>query len=464
MRGIINRAVAEPQRVVFPEGEEPEDPARRADPGRRGHRRADPARRRRDDHAVAGRRRDRRSTASSSRIRGASRAPRRVRRRTSGSGASGRGMTQARGAASGSATPNYFGSVMVALGDADALVVGRQPALPRDDPPGARGHRRAPEGRARQRHLHAGVREARRSSAPTRTVNIEPDRRAARGDRHSAGRHASRPSASSRASRCCRSRTSARCKHPEPQQGAPRRCSCCTQRDPALMVDGEMQADTALDEDDPDARRIPSARSTSAANVLIFPNLSAGNIAYKLLHHLGGATAIGPILVGMAPPGARAAARCRRAGHRQHGGGRRRGRAGTRTRPAASAPSALDVDVRLHVLDHVRTDQTAAGSAPAPESPTPLEQQGLAPERDGPLEPRSPPSSSRPPSAAARASSPTWARSSPSPRPHTGRSPNDKFVVRGARHRGATWTGARSTSRIDRGALRRAARRRARRT
>jgi malate dehydrogenase (oxaloacetate-decarboxylating)(NADP+) len=73
------------------------------------------------------------------------------------------------------------------------------------------------------------------------------------------------------------------------------------ERDPDLMVDGEMQADTAVD-----ARTLtesfPFSVLKEPANVLIFPNLSAGNIAYKLLHHLGGATAIGPILVGMAQP------------------------------------------------------------------------------------------------------------------------------------------------------------------
>ena len=73
------------------------------------------------------------------------------------------------------------------------------------------------------------------------------------------------------------------------------------QRDPNLMVDGEMQADTAVDAATL-TESFPFSALKEPANVLIFPNLSAGNIAYKLLHHLGGATAIGPILVGMAKP------------------------------------------------------------------------------------------------------------------------------------------------------------------
>ncbi|MDA1082365.1 MAG: NADP-dependent malic enzyme [Gemmatimonadetes bacterium] len=73
------------------------------------------------------------------------------------------------------------------------------------------------------------------------------------------------------------------------------------ERRPTLMVDGEMQADTAFSVEAL-TTRYSFSKLTEAANVLIFPNLSAGNIAYKLLTSLGGATAIGPILVGMAHP------------------------------------------------------------------------------------------------------------------------------------------------------------------
>src|SRR6266702_2160368 len=73
------------------------------------------------------------------------------------------------------------------------------------------------------------------------------------------------------------------------------------EREPQLQVDGEMQADTAVVERIL-AVRYPFARRRGPANVLIFPNLDAANISYKLLDRVGGAQAIGPILVGMAQP------------------------------------------------------------------------------------------------------------------------------------------------------------------
>jgi len=72
-------------------------------------------------------------------------------------------------------------------------------------------------------------------------------------------------------------------------------------RMPDLTVDGEMQADTALN---PEATKesFPFNQVPGNANILIFPDLQSGNIAYKLLSRLGAAEAIGPILVGMNKP------------------------------------------------------------------------------------------------------------------------------------------------------------------
>ena len=73
------------------------------------------------------------------------------------------------------------------------------------------------------------------------------------------------------------------------------------ERDPELEIDGEMQADTAVD---PEKLRdvYPFSELTRSANVLVFSNLTAANAAYKLLDRLGRAEVIGPVLMGMAKP------------------------------------------------------------------------------------------------------------------------------------------------------------------
>jgi malate dehydrogenase (oxaloacetate-decarboxylating)(NADP+) len=72
-------------------------------------------------------------------------------------------------------------------------------------------------------------------------------------------------------------------------------------QEPDLVVEGEMQANVALDPDLVE-KQYPFSKLKGDANVFIFPDLQSGNIAYKLLHKLGGAEQIGPILMGMKKP------------------------------------------------------------------------------------------------------------------------------------------------------------------
>ncbi len=196
------------------------------------------------------------------------------------------------------ARANVFGSVMVALGDADALVGGIGKHYPETIRPALEVI-----GADRRHGLVSGlymlVFEKHIVFFGDTTVNIEPTAEQLAQIGWSAAGLARTFGISPRIAMLSFSNFGS-VKHPESAKVA-EAVRMLRLRDPSLVVDGEMQADTAFSSEIL-TTRYPFSALKEAANVLIFPNLSSGNIAYKLLTQLGGATAIGPILVGMQHP------------------------------------------------------------------------------------------------------------------------------------------------------------------
>ncbi|CAN5391929.1 NADP-dependent malic enzyme [soil metagenome] len=295
MRGLINRAMRDPKRIVFPEGEEPKimraaaimvDDAM-AHPILLGNR-----------ENIERLAREHRISLDGVVIEDPATSPRRddyahymwqLRQRK------GLSLDEARRQLFNG---NYFGSCMVARGDADALLSGVTMHYPETIRPalqviGAHPSSRLVSG------MYMLVTERHVVFCADTTVNINPTAEQVAQIGFAASRIARTMGIVPRIAMLSFSNFGS-VKHPEAEKMA-RAAQLLKERDPSLIVDGEMQADTAFD---PEilARDYPFTTLKEQANVLIFPNLSAGNIAYKLLHHLGGATVIGPILVGMRRP------------------------------------------------------------------------------------------------------------------------------------------------------------------
>jgi malate dehydrogenase (oxaloacetate-decarboxylating)(NADP+) len=162
---------------------------------------------------------------------------------------------------------------MVACGDADALLSGVGMHYPERSAPPDLG----PSEAEIVSGLYARLRETRHLLWNT-TVNIRP-RSSRRRSRNSPDE--SLASASPKIAMLSFSNFGS-VRHPEAEKVA-KAVAILRKRDPALVMDGEMQADTAMDENILRSA-YPFSVLKERANVLIFPNLSAGNIAYKLLH------------------------------------------------------------------------------------------------------------------------------------------------------------------------------------
>jgi malate dehydrogenase (oxaloacetate-decarboxylating)(NADP+) len=194
--------------------------------------------------------------------------------------------------------PIYFGCLMLAAGDADALVAGQDMHYPETIRPALEAVGVADQGQALCA-VYMMVLEDETYFFADCAVNIAPDAERLAEIAVTTARWVRNLGVEPRVALLSFSNFGSS-RHPESEKVA-EAVRLVQAREPQLEVDGEMQADTAVVESLL-RHRYPFARLRHAANVLIFPDLNAANTSYKLLARLGGAQAIGPILLGMAKP------------------------------------------------------------------------------------------------------------------------------------------------------------------
>jgi malate dehydrogenase (oxaloacetate-decarboxylating)(NADP+) len=193
--------------------------------------------------------------------------------------------------------PNMFGSMMVNLGDADAMVAGISQHYPDTIRPALQVIRVKTDARVAGVYMMVFQNDIKFFADTTVTIDPTPEDLAKIAIE--AAEVARRFNVEPRVAMLSFSNFGST-KHPLVDK-VRRAVELVREQDPSLVVDGEMQADTAV------VREIlagtyPFSRLKEAANVLVFPSLEAGNIAYKLIQRLGDAKAVGPILVGLRKP------------------------------------------------------------------------------------------------------------------------------------------------------------------
>ena len=194
--------------------------------------------------------------------------------------------------------PIYFAGMMVRMGDADGLIAGEDMYYPEALRPcletvGVGATVRKVAG------LYMMVFEKELMFFADTTVNISPDAETLAETAILAARFVRRLGIEPRVAMISFSNFGS-ARHAEADKVA-RAVEIAKQRSPDLIVDGEMQADTAVVTEIL-KKNYSFSRLQKKANVLVFPELSAANASYKLLQRLGGAVAIGPILLGMRSP------------------------------------------------------------------------------------------------------------------------------------------------------------------